>query len=137
MGNTVKVGNVLFSQRECIAIQCLTEGFTNGQIAPRLKTTENVVKNIFRCVYDKTGMSTRLELALWWIFHTEIEGRQNVEEKEAQNARIEEDIQARARGKNAAGSGRSDGALDETRGAINEIRRVYPCRQEEISPAKP
>ena len=35
----------------------------------RLKTTEQVIKNYLRSVYDKTGVSDRLELALFTIHH--------------------------------------------------------------------
>ena len=35
----------------------------------RLGTTEQVIKNYLRSVYDKTGVSDRLELALFTIHH--------------------------------------------------------------------
>ena len=35
----------------------------------RLKTTEQVIKNYLRSIYDKTGVSDRLELALFTIHH--------------------------------------------------------------------
>ena len=38
-------------------------------IALRLGTTEQVIKNYLRSVYDKTGVSDRLELALFTIHH--------------------------------------------------------------------
>jgi DNA-binding NarL/FixJ family response regulator len=34
-----------------------------------LGTTEQVIKNYLRSVYDKTGVSDRLELALFTIHH--------------------------------------------------------------------
>ena len=37
--------------------------------AVRLCTTEQVVKNYLRSIYDKTGVSDRLELALFTIHH--------------------------------------------------------------------
>ena len=39
------------------------------EIAQRLGTTEQVIKNYLRSVYDKTGVSDRLELALFTIHH--------------------------------------------------------------------
>jgi len=44
-------------------------GCKNREIAIRLKTTEQVIKNYLRSVYDKTGVSDRLELALFTIHH--------------------------------------------------------------------
>jgi hypothetical protein len=41
----------------------------NREIALRLKTTEQVIKNYLRSIYDKTGVSDRLELALFTIHH--------------------------------------------------------------------
>jgi DNA-binding NarL/FixJ family response regulator len=34
-----------------------------------LKTKEQVIKNYLRSIYDKTGVSDRLELALFTIHH--------------------------------------------------------------------
>jgi hypothetical protein len=34
-----------------------------------LKTTEQVIKNYLRSIYDKTGVGDRLELALFTIHH--------------------------------------------------------------------
>jgi len=42
---------------------------TNQVIALELGATETVVKNHLRVIFDKTGMSTRLELALWYEVH--------------------------------------------------------------------
>jgi len=50
-------------------VALLVQGCTNGEIANRLKTTEQVIKNYLRFIYDKTGVSTRLELALFTVHH--------------------------------------------------------------------
>ena len=44
-------------------------GDTNALIAEMLETTEQVIKNYLRVIYDKAGVDTRLELALWWLEH--------------------------------------------------------------------
>jgi hypothetical protein len=40
---------------------------TNKEIAVRVGTTEQVVKNYLRKVYDKIGVADRLELALYCL----------------------------------------------------------------------
>jgi DNA-binding NarL/FixJ family response regulator len=45
------------------------EGLTNREIGVSIGTTEQVIKNYLRNVYDKIGVSDRLELALFTIHH--------------------------------------------------------------------
>jgi DNA-binding NarL/FixJ family response regulator len=45
------------------------EGLTNRDIAGRLETTEQVVKNYLRNTFDKLGVWSRLELALYVASH--------------------------------------------------------------------
>jgi DNA-binding NarL/FixJ family response regulator len=45
------------------------EGLTNRDIAQRLETTEQVVKNYLRNTFDKLGVWSRLELALYVANH--------------------------------------------------------------------
>jgi DNA-binding NarL/FixJ family response regulator len=47
----------------------IVQGYKNKDIAVRLGTTEQVIKNYLRNVYDKIGVSDRLELALFTIHH--------------------------------------------------------------------
>ena len=47
----------------------IVQGCKNKEIAVRLGTTEQVIKNYLRSIYDKTGVSDRLELALFTIHH--------------------------------------------------------------------
>jgi DNA-binding NarL/FixJ family response regulator len=42
------------------------EGQTNREIAKAISTTEQVVKNYLRPTFDKLGVWSRLELAIWW-----------------------------------------------------------------------
>ena len=50
-------------------VALIVQGCKNREIATRLKTTEQVIKNYLRNVYDKIGVSDRLELALFTIHH--------------------------------------------------------------------
>ncbi|MGA2964801.1 MAG: LuxR C-terminal-related transcriptional regulator [Terriglobales bacterium] len=54
------------SEREQIIIQRVAEGCKNREIADSLGTTEHMVKNHLRLIYDKLGMWNRVELALWY-----------------------------------------------------------------------
>ena len=57
------------SRKEKVIVRLVTLGMRNKEIADIVGTTENVVKNYLRAIYDKTGVWTRLELALWQMEH--------------------------------------------------------------------
>jgi len=54
------------NEREHFIIQRVAEGCKNREIADSLGTTEHVVKNYLRVIYDKLGLWNRVELALWY-----------------------------------------------------------------------
>lgn len=54
------------SGREQAIIQLVAAGCKNREIADSLGTTEHVVKNYLRVIYDKLGLWNRVELALWY-----------------------------------------------------------------------
>jgi DNA-binding NarL/FixJ family response regulator len=55
------------SNKEMAIIACITQGKRNKEIAFQLGTTEQVIKNYLRKIYDKLGVSDRLELALYCL----------------------------------------------------------------------
>jgi DNA-binding NarL/FixJ family response regulator len=55
--------------KELKIVALIVQGFKNKDIAVQLGTTEQVIKNYLRNVYDKIGVSDRLELALFTIHH--------------------------------------------------------------------
>jgi len=55
------------SPKELAIITCITQGKRNKEIAYQLGTTEQVIKNYLRKIYDKLGVSDRLELALYCL----------------------------------------------------------------------
>jgi|HubBroStandDraft_6_1064221.scaffolds.fasta_scaffold03881_3 two-component system nitrate/nitrite response regulator NarL len=58
-------GTVLLSKREQDVVRCVTEGLTNKEIAVRLKLSEHTVKNYIFRIFDKLGVSTRVEMVLY------------------------------------------------------------------------
>jgi DNA-binding NarL/FixJ family response regulator len=57
------------SAKELAVINCITRGMRNKEIAYQIGTTEQVIKNYLRKIYDKLGVSDRLELALYCMHH--------------------------------------------------------------------
>ncbi len=55
--------------RELRIIAAIVQGYKNREIADQLSTTEQVVKNALRAIFDKIGVSDRLELALFVVHH--------------------------------------------------------------------
>ena len=55
--------------KELRIVALIVQGYKNKEIATQLGTTEQVIKNDLRNVYDKIGVSDRLELALFTIHH--------------------------------------------------------------------
>src|SRR2546426_9344449 len=65
---------VQLTPKETLIVSCVTQGMKNKEIAIRVGTTEQVVKNYLRKVYDKLGVADRLELALFCLNHRVLEG---------------------------------------------------------------
>ena len=63
--------------KESLIVSCVTQGMKNKEIAMRVGTTEQVVKNYLRKVYDKLGVADRLELALYCLNNRVLTGREN------------------------------------------------------------
>jgi two-component system nitrate/nitrite response regulator NarL len=58
-------GEALLSARELDVVACLAEGLTNREIAQRLTLTEHTVKNYLFRIFDKLGVSSRVEVVLY------------------------------------------------------------------------
>src|SRR3984957_4327863 len=65
---------VQLTPKEALIVSCVTQGMKNREIATRVGTTEQVVKNYLRKVYDKLGVADRLELALYCLNHHVVDG---------------------------------------------------------------
>jgi DNA-binding NarL/FixJ family response regulator len=54
------------NERERRIIALVAQGLKNSEVAQAVGTTEHVVKNYLRDIYDKLGLWNRVELALWY-----------------------------------------------------------------------
>ena len=63
------------TQREVEVIGLVTEGCSNREVASRLSITEDTVKRHLTNIFDKVGMSTRLELALFALKNKLVAGQ--------------------------------------------------------------
>ena len=55
--------------KEMQIVALIVQGRKNKDIATQLNTKEQVIKNYLRSIYDKIGVSDRLELALFTLHH--------------------------------------------------------------------
>jgi DNA-binding NarL/FixJ family response regulator len=54
------------NEREHRVIALVAQGLKNKEVANEIGTTEHVIKNYLRTIYDKLGLWNRVELALWY-----------------------------------------------------------------------
>ena len=59
--------------RELEVVGCIVEGCSNRDVAKQFSISEETVKRHLSNIFDKTGVSTRLELALFAISHGVVE----------------------------------------------------------------
>ena len=57
------------SDRELRIVAAVVQGYKNREIALQLYTSEQMIKNALRNIFDKIGVSDRLELALFVVHH--------------------------------------------------------------------
>ena len=76
---------VQLTPKESMIVSCVTQGMKNKEIALRVGTTEQVVKNYLRKVYDKLGVADRLELALFCLNNRVIDGEAKVKAAQPPN----------------------------------------------------
>jgi DNA-binding NarL/FixJ family response regulator len=64
---TNKRGHALLAKREAQVAQLVTEGLSNRDIAKKLSLSEHTVSNYLFRIYEKLGISSRVELVLYVI----------------------------------------------------------------------
>lgn len=57
------------TRRELQIVAAVVRGYRNREIAEQLGSPEPLIKRAIRAIYDKTGVSGRLELALFVVHH--------------------------------------------------------------------
>jgi DNA-binding NarL/FixJ family response regulator len=57
----------LLSKREESVVRQVAEGMTNREISLHLKLSEHTVRNYLFRIFDKLGVSTRVELVLYCL----------------------------------------------------------------------
>jgi DNA-binding NarL/FixJ family response regulator len=60
------LGTDRYGTRSTSELELVADGLKNKEVADALGTTEHVVKNYLRVIYDKLGLWNRVELALWY-----------------------------------------------------------------------
>jgi len=61
-----RYGKRTLSQRQLRLVELVSQGLKNREIARELGIGVHVVRNYLGTIYDKVGVSNRVELALWF-----------------------------------------------------------------------
>ena len=62
-------GMSILSKREQDVVHCVADGLSNREIAKRLNLTEHTVKNYLFRIFNKLGVSSRVEVVLYAFSH--------------------------------------------------------------------
>jgi DNA-binding NarL/FixJ family response regulator len=76
-------GEVVLTPREEQTVNLVTEGLNNREIARELNLKENTVKKSLLRIYDKLGVSNRVELVLYALSHWQARGSDSVEKQQS------------------------------------------------------
>ncbi len=76
-------GQVVLTPREEQTVNLVTEGMKTCEIATELKVKENTVKKSLLRIYDKLGISNRVELVLYARSHSQQRSSESVQEEQA------------------------------------------------------
>lgn len=97
---TNKPTRAKLSDKELLIISYVTQGMRNKEIAHEIHTSEQVIKNYLRKIYDKLGVSDRLELALYCIHHQLLKKNpESMQAMAAAHAKVQAEVSAAAASK--------------------------------------
>jgi DNA-binding CsgD family transcriptional regulator len=71
MNRKLTLHDVLTPKQFRVAL-LVSSGLKNSEIGIVLRTTENMIKNMLRDIYDRSGCSNRVELALLLVHEAEM-----------------------------------------------------------------
>jgi DNA-binding NarL/FixJ family response regulator len=60
-------GRALLTKREAEVVRLVVDGHTNREVSQKLGLTEHTVSNYLFRIYEKLGISGRVELVLYWL----------------------------------------------------------------------
>jgi DNA-binding NarL/FixJ family response regulator len=107
-------GDAILSKREQDVVHCVAEGLSNREIASRLKLTEHTVKNYLFRIFDKLGVSSRVEVVLYaFRFRKDLVG--------AASAKDSADSSGPVLAKSAKSNGSTPRPLKRTTEALPEL----------------
>jgi DNA-binding NarL/FixJ family response regulator len=78
----------LLSKRELDVVRCLAEGLTNSEIGERLGLSKHTVKNYLLRIFDKIGVSNRMELLFFTLSQPESIAKPSQEKREEEELEV-------------------------------------------------
>jgi len=99
-------GMRLLTKREDEVVRLVAEGLQNRDIAKELKLSEHTVKNYLFHIFEKLGVSSRVELVLYAVSNV----------KSAENAAVQSDKQERKPAGRVKMRGKSSKSADQDSG---------------------
>jgi DNA-binding NarL/FixJ family response regulator len=68
-------GSVLLTEREMAVVRCVADGLTNKEVAAELGVSPHTVKNYLFRIFDRLGVSSRVELIYYAMSRTTVAAR--------------------------------------------------------------
>ncbi len=69
MPTRIPAHDLTLTPKEQEVTKLVAGGMRNVDVAVLVGTTESVIKNTLKLIYDKLGLWNRTELALWYVAH--------------------------------------------------------------------
>lgn len=63
-------GSTLLTEREMAVVRCVADGLTNKEVAAQLGLSQHTIKNYLFRIFDKLGVSSRVELIYYAMSRT-------------------------------------------------------------------